>query len=177
MSSDLWKSSPRAILNLWLCCVIVMLVFAPAAPAQQVIVHHQLADWEDGASPQDGDGTKNGVVVWRSGAVHVVRGEYTVQAATGQSTGTLMIEPGAIVKVAGEFNVDEHGTLISWAPTFVGSGHMSCGVGGNIRIEGATITDIRDDAEGGDTNQDGTATAPDRWAHCYVRWRQRRHSQ
>ncbi|MBN1449518.1 MAG: hypothetical protein JW963_00750 [Anaerolineales bacterium] len=83
---------------------------------------------------------------WVAGDVYVIEGHTTVDSGV-----TLTIEAGTIVKFA-------IGKLM--------------GVNGVLRVEGTTtdpvyITSLRDDTVGGDTNNDGIATVPDRgdWGH------------
>ncbi len=131
--------------------VVLCLALSPSALAQEFIVHSS-AFSEDGNAKYDADGAKNGVVLWKSGTVHVTSGTYPV----GRNH-TLIIEPGAIVKIAGGFVVDANNRLISWQAPDFGGGIVS--EGGPIQIDGVTLTDIRDDSVGGDTNQDGAGSS------------------
>jgi hypothetical protein len=84
-------------------------------------------------------GTITGAETWAAGPVHVVT--CTVTIAPGA---TLTIGQGAIVKVAPFQLILVYGTLhVAGAPA-----------------NPATITSLRDDSIGGDTNGDGAATTP-----------------
>lgn len=140
-------------LSLLLCWMVLVLCMTQLAVAQEVIVHFAFSS-DDGDPKKDADGAKNEVVVWKGGAVHVTDGNYFVD----RSTQTLVIQPGAIVKIAGRCTVDANGQLISCEPPF-NAGISSGSQNGIIQIDGATITDIRDDSEGGDTNRDGNGSS------------------
>lgn len=159
---DTAKSVAARIIRIIFGLIVLLLAATHPSFSQQVIVHNNIADNEDGLGPYDDDGKKNGVVVWKSGAVHVTNGNYFVQGPYDFATNTygrlvLKIEKGAIVKVAGEFLVDATGHVTRWS---AGTARIDAINVSSIQIEGATFTDIRDDTEGGDTNQDGTASAP-----------------
>lgn len=88
-----------------------------------------------------GCGTIEGNVVWGAERVYVLD-HCTVVVSAGSS---LTIGPGAVVKVAGS-----HDRIV---------------VDGSLAIEGtsttpAVVTSLRDDSVGGDTNGDGSASAP-----------------
>ena len=90
---------------------------------------------------QDHQGTLSVSETWLGSYVHVVTGEVTVPGGT-----TLTIRPGAVVKF-------ETGQGITVQP------------GGRLIADGTVaqrivFTSIKDDSAGGDSNQDGTATAP-----------------
>jgi hypothetical protein len=141
------------VLCLLLGATILFFCIPQSAVAQEVIVHFSF-DSDDGDLKKDGDGTKNGVVVWKGGAVHVVT-QYFMNSAFPNPT--LIIQPGAIVKFADIFQTDSNGHVTSWFPPGGTDGLFG---GGPVQIDGATITDIRDDSVGGDTNQDGSASSP-----------------
>ena len=143
--------------GLLLSWMVLFLCMTQPAIAQEVIVHFAFSS-DDGDPKKDADGAKNGVVVWKGGAVHVVNGNYGIPPPFGFSDATLSIQPGAIVKIAGGCTVDANGQLISCQPPF-GGGIASGSQNGIIQIDGATITDIRDDSEGGDTNRDGNGSS------------------
>lgn len=75
-----------------------------------------------------------------AGSPYVLDGSVTVAAGA-----TLTIEPGVIVKLNGQFT----GMTINGTLTAIGS-----------FLNPITITSYKDDSAGGDTNGDGTATAP-----------------
>jgi hypothetical protein len=143
---------------------ILSLLFSCPTFAQQIIIHSTFS-FDDGDPVKDDDGARNGSVVWKGGAVHVVT-LYEVYATTEFPNPVLMIRAGAIVKVAGTFSIGTNGG-ITWTPpvnTFIGTrGFNLPEANATIIIEGATITDIRDDTEGGDTNGDGNASSPNLW--------------
>ncbi len=131
---------------------VLFLAFTQSAVGQGVIVHSQFSS-DDGDPTKDADGVtgKNGIVVWKGGgSVHVVSGRYFVEKSQ-----TLEIKPGAVVKIANQFLVSTSGT-VSWIP----GGWIDLYDGATFLVDGAIITDIRDDAESGDTNQDGNSSAP-----------------
>ncbi|HUF08037.1 MAG TPA: hypothetical protein VMO47_01870 [Rhodothermales bacterium] len=71
----------------------------------------------------------------------------------------LVVKPGAVVKFATVFEQDTDGKLVRWEPPG-SSGYLRARPGSSILIDGATLTDIRDDSVGGDTNEDGEDTKP-----------------
>lgn len=112
--------------------VLFVLVAISPATSQTIIEHQNGASGEDGVTPYDADGIVNKVVVWQGGAIHIVMNDYSVY-----SEYELRIEQGAIVKLKNRLFVS-----------------------GAIQIQGAILTDYRDDETGGDTNHDGNATVP-----------------
>jgi hypothetical protein len=53
---------------------------------EEVIVHRYTGFIsEDGDPKVDADGVKNGTVVWKAGAVHVINGSYLVEGEQCQS--------------------------------------------------------------------------------------------
>ncbi|MEZ5278474.1 MAG: RHS repeat-associated core domain-containing protein [Opitutaceae bacterium] len=97
------------------------------------------------------DKTINGTVRWRTGTLQWVTADVTV--ATGA---TLIIEPGAIIKF-GQYK----GLILSPGSTLVAEGTLA---------QPIIFTSERDDAHGGDTNEDGNTTAPAAgdWRWIYV---------
>jgi len=155
-----------------LAASLLLLLGVGTTIAQQVINRTgRTFSQDDGDAAYDGDGVRNGTVVWRGGAVHVVNG-YEVYGTTEFPNPILTIRPGAIVKFAGTFSTNGG---ITWTPP--NGGRIASQFGGvnrpeenvTIQIDGATITDIRDDAEGGDTNGDGGASTPT-WGLWYIRF-------
>ena len=147
--------------------LVVALLAGTALPASalEVLVHRISTEFEDGDPKLDAEPV-NDIVRWKSGAVHVVVGNFGVQGAFVNSqfphydTAILEIEAGAIVKIAADFQVNEQGTVTSWTPPQFGNTGIAVIDGGAIEIDGAVLTDIRDDTHGGDTNQDSAASAP-----------------
>ena len=88
---------------------------------------------------RDHCGTLTASESWRAASVHRVTCSVSVPAGLA-----LTIEPGAIVKFAGNTGIDVEGSL-----------HVE-GAGTDLPV----LTSIQDDAAGGDTNEDGTATTP-----------------
>jgi hypothetical protein len=142
-------SAKRLFALLLLSGTFLILALTQPTVGQTVIIHSDFS--EDGDPAKDDDGTRNGVVVWKGGVVHVALIWYSV--GKGQ---TLEIKPGAIVKIAGTFVVDASGTVTSWTSR----GFIIIREEGTIKIDDAIITDIRDDSERGDTNQDGDKSLP-----------------
>jgi len=79
--------------------------------------------------------------------VHIINRSYVVMPDNSQSSSILITEPGAIIKVAGEFKVDQNGKLVSWQSPWY-EAKLSAGLSGYIKLIGATITCIEDDTEG-----------------------------
>jgi len=160
-----FTASARRLFALAAACMFV-LVPAVRADAQQVVVHRLSTYDEDGDPTYDSDAApggervRNGVVVWASGRIHVVSGNFQVHgvfvndAHPHYETGKLQVTSGAIVKFAASFEVDGQGNLTTWYPPSSNSGSLYAIDGSTIQIDGATLTDIRDDTKGGDTNQD-----------------------
>jgi hypothetical protein len=151
----------------------LFLILPQSGVCQQVIVHQRFITNEDGNPKYDADADTNKVVLWQGGAVHVVDGGYLIGRGY-----TLKVLPGAIVKIAGTFVVDTLGVLIRWVPPSSSGltvqdwwphpGYPPLDSLGVIQIEGATITDIRDDFEGGNTTQgkppsEGSSQLPATW--------------
>ena len=140
---------------------LLTLMPVPLARGQELVVHayNSSFDDEDGNVQFDADGAKDGVLIWKgAGTVHVIR---VMNIPAGR---TLRIEPGATVKVAGQFLIKEGKVL--WQPPALYSDafYISEGTGdtprGTLIMDGIVLTDIRDDSEKGDTNQDGSASLP-----------------
>jgi len=145
------------LISLWLGWMALAGVFVLPAAGQEILVH-LAPSFDDGNSKLDADGTRNGVVVWKGGAVHVVTSYHV------DGNYALRIEPGAIVKFAARFVLDANGKVESWEPAFdaqiVSDRFFGQPSGGIIQINGAKLTDIRDDNVGGDTNGDGNQSSP-----------------
>ena len=140
---------------------LLLLSGVHSAFAQTIIIHSSFS-FDDGDPLRDDDGARNGRVGWRGGAVHVVTGNYGVFATSEFPNPVLTIRSNAIVKSAGTFSIN--GGVVTWTPPLnVNIGMQSDA--GTFQIEGATITDIRDDAVGGDTNGDGNASTPSLWGN------------
>ncbi|MFH1196801.1 MAG: T9SS type A sorting domain-containing protein [bacterium] len=135
--------------------VIFLLTFL-ASPvimyAQTVLVHHA-GVYEDGNPKYDDDGVQNGIILWGPEKIHVV-----YHCPFQRATEILKILPGAIVKIAGSVTTDTSGNIVSWSPGGKLYLFNELEGSGGIQIDGATITDIRDDLVGGDTNKDGNAS-------------------
>ncbi len=132
----------------------------PAA-GQEIIVHGHAgnAEKEDGTA-KDADGDSNGVCVWKGGGtVHVISGSFGVGYDVFHKPYTLIIEPGAIVKVAGRFQII-NGNLDWLPPGGLYAGTNTFFSPPALQMDSVTITDIRDDEVGGDTNQDGNNSVP-----------------
>jgi len=148
-----------------------MILFPPFINtfAQKVLVHKSFF-YDDGDSLKDGDKKKNNIVIWKPDCIHVVSNYYTVDAR-----GKLIIEPGTIVKLAGNFEIDTSGKVTKWsmplgAELGVYPFYDTLSKEGCMQIDGATITSICDDESGGDTNQDGSATVPLNSGSYYLRF-------
>src|SRR2546427_12859290 len=111
MKSKLTRISRSVQVPCLLLVGIVLFFSTPPRAAGQEVIVHQCFDCDDGDLKKDGDGTKNGVVVWKGGAVHVVT-QYFMNSAFPNPT--LIIQPGAIVKFAGIFQTDSDGHVTSW---------------------------------------------------------------
>lgn len=140
---------------------VALLAFVAPIRAQTVVLHDGFAA-DDGNAARDADGLANGVAVWAGdGTVHVVRKGFEVR--NGQR---LVVRPGAVVKFVDEWTLDAQGRLLAAAPTK--DGYLRTVLNTVdldqrrpvIEIERATLTDIRDDTYGGDTNRDGASTKP-----------------
>ena len=135
--------------------IILFASLVPTVRAQDAVFHTCVFSWEDGDPKHDSDGVKNGVLVFGAGKTHVI---YRCGPWGDEQ---LVIEPGAVVKFAQEYVVDQDGKLTKWLPASDGS--LGAGLlPASVIINGAILTDIRDDSVGGDTNQDGDATSPSR---------------
>jgi hypothetical protein len=147
--------------------VFLLMLLVPSLQGQQTIIHTiREFTLADGVTAEDADQVKNGIVVWKGGGtVHVVTGFFV---GSGQ---TLEIQQGAIIKVAAAFET-ANGQLL-WKPPD-GTTAITCNgdmqqPSGLLKIESATITDIRDDAVGGDTNQDGSSSTVPAPANIAIR--------
>ncbi len=125
--------------------LLLLLFYSPIQTLSQTVVVH-VGSSEDGDPKYDDDGVVNGVIVWGAGKVHVST------SPRAYNNEILKIMPGAIVKLASYVTADADGKLKTWYQ----GGSLTCP--GGIQIDGATITDIRDDSKGGDTNLDGNTS-------------------
>jgi hypothetical protein len=145
--------------------VLAVAVFAPGVAAGAVVLHQNGTQYEDGVAGKDADGQVNNVVEWSSGDVHVVMGGYVVLGPFDFNTNayvkhTLVIRPGAIVKFAASCTLNPDQSIQSCLTDPLGGARIYTPNISELRIKGATLTDIRDDSVGGDTNNNGSATVP-----------------
>ena len=150
-----------------LAASLLLLLGESKSFAQQIVNHTgQSFASEDGNPRYDEDGTVNGIVVWKSSAVHVVN-YYSISGTAQFPNPVFIIRPGAVVKFANSF--DTTGGTLHWTPTQ--SGYFSAGTdAATLQIDGASITDIRDDTIGGDTNGDGSASTPSNGGWGFIRF-------
>ncbi|MEK9136389.1 MAG: hypothetical protein AAB393_04650, partial [Bacteroidota bacterium] len=100
-----------------LAASLLLLLGAGTAIAQQVVIHiGQTFSSEDGNAAYDEDGVRNGTVIWRGGAVHVVY-NYQVYGTTEFPNPVFVIPPSAIVKFAQTFSTNGG---ITWTAAFDG---------------------------------------------------------
>jgi len=138
----------------------LLLLWGLSIATAQPVIHSSFSS-DDGNPALDEDGTVNGTVIWRTGVVHVAS-YYSIAPTTQFPNPVLIIRTGAIVKIADRFAIV--GGVPQWAPTF--NGYISAGTdNATLQIDGATITDIRDDSAGGDTNGDGANSSPSVWGN------------
>ncbi len=137
--------------------ILPLILGATTAAADPiVIVHTSGTAVEDGNPEFDADTTAN-QVTWDGDAIHVVSGVY--QVGQGLQKQTLKIQAGASVKIAGSCTTS-NGDIESCTAPNNGNGAILTQDGSVLQIDGAHITDIRDDTIGGDTNKDGNASTP-----------------
>ena len=97
-----YAAPPRRGPLLWLApFVCLLLLLAPPAAAQKVILHGPCLHSDDGHPERDADGVKNGVSVWKAGPVHVVARRFEVNCWGDDNYNLLVVQPGAVVKIAG----------------------------------------------------------------------------
>jgi len=131
------------------------------ASAQQVIVHRIDTAFEDNTASDDDPAA--GSVAWKGGAIHVVAGDFGVHGAwngTAYEPATLRIKPSAIVKFAEECTLDGKGVIVTCEAPLGGFTELSVSNDSVLQIDGATLTDIRDDTVGGDTDKVIPAASP-----------------
>ena len=101
------------------------------------IIHSSFSD-DDGKFLKDADGVTNNEVIWSGGGtIHIVTWGYQVSANQ-----TLKVQYGAIVKFTSEIKVDINGNTI-----FTPGGEMLLLGNAKLFMEGAVMTDIRDDVK------------------------------
>ena len=87
-------------LSIFLSLISLAILFSEPLFSEE-IEHLSSAADEDGRSPYDADGVKNGTVEWRGNATHIINGSYSVNNAQDPDKGmTLIIKSGATVKFA-----------------------------------------------------------------------------
>jgi hypothetical protein len=147
---------------------IVFMCFFDAALSQQIVNHiSRTFSSDDGNPAYDEDGVRNGTVIWRGGAVHVVY-RYEVYGTTEFPNPVFIIRQGAIVKFAFQFSTSGGITWTAATDGWIAARGFNSPIENvTIQIDGAAITDIRDDAIGGDTNGDGTASTPSFWGDLF----------
>lgn len=141
---------------------VVSLAWSLAMPeasrvqAQNAVFHSCVHSWEDGDPRHDDDGVKNGILTWGGGKTHVTDG------CDLYGTEKLVIQAGAVVKLAQGCSIDAEGRITKCVPALYSTDQRLWAVqpGTSIRIDGATITDVRDHSVGAVIPIDGPADPP-----------------
>ncbi|HYF46340.1 MAG TPA: hypothetical protein VD926_09035, partial [Acidimicrobiales bacterium] len=121
---------------------LLMLVAPPVRG--QAVFHTCVLSWEDGDPIHDSDGAKNGVLTFGGGKTHVIKSCHM------SNTEKLVIQSGAVIKVAADCKFDANYKVQSCRPVpfCCQQNFWAYGPESAIQIDGATITDVRDHTVG-----------------------------
>ncbi|OVE79043.1 hypothetical protein BVY01_03620, partial [bacterium I07] len=112
----------------------ISLLLVPISNQAQDIEHHSGVTSEDGRPEYDADGTKNGIVVWKSNTKHIIpNGSYQVfDSINPEHQYTLIIQSGAKVEIP--VSVNDPGIFGTQNSTLLVEGVMfgQAGFGGSI---------------------------------------------
>ncbi|MEX0748323.1 MAG: right-handed parallel beta-helix repeat-containing protein, partial [Rhodothermales bacterium] len=138
--------------------LIILLVSSIPEPvsAQDAVWHSCVLSWEDGDPKHDSDGVKDGTLTFGAGKSHVIN------KCNLFGTDKLVIQAGAVVKIAASCTKDQDSNITSCMPKphCCNQELWAYGPETSIRIDGATITDVRDNTVGAVIPIEGTSIEP-----------------